>query len=99
MPTPKGAGFRFGRRSTVGMMRSSAAKIAAAGHTRKARVIEVRLSAEMFHQIWQNKRITLETHGEMWADTGVDTSCAGAGFIVLAYTDRYISNHFYENDM
>ena len=78
-PTPKGAGFRFGRRSTVRMMRSSAATIAAAGHTRKARVIEVRLSAEMSHQICQNKRITIETHGEMWVDTGADTTCAGAG--------------------
>ena len=59
MPTPKGAGFCFGRRSTVRMMRSSAAKIAAAGHTRKARVIEVRLSAEMSHRIHQNKRIAI----------------------------------------
>ena len=81
-PTPKGAGFRFGRRSMVRMMRSSVAKIAAAN--RKTRIIKVRLSAEMSHRIWQNKRIAIETHGEMWVDTGADTSCAGAGFTVLA---------------
>ena len=72
-------------------MRSSAAKIAAAGHTHKARVIEVRLSAEMSHCICQNKRIAIETHGEMWVDTGADTTCAGAGFTVLAYSDRYVT--------
>ena len=97
MPTPKGAGFRFGHRSTVWMMRSSAAKIAAAGHNRKARVIEVRLSAEMSHRICQNKRIAIETHGEMWVDTGADTTCAGAGFTVLAYSDQYVTLRGYSD--
>ena len=97
MPTPKGAGFRFGRRSTVRMTRSSAAKIAAAGHTRKARVIKVRLSAEMSHHICQNKRIAIETHGAMWVDTGANTTCAGAGFTVLAYSDRYVTLRGYSD--
>ena len=78
-------------------MCSSAAKIAAAGHNRKARVIEVRLSAEMYHQIRQNKRITIETHGEMWFDTEADTTCASAGFTVLAYTDRYVTLRGYSD--
>ena len=84
-PTPKGAGFRFGRRGTVRMMRSNAAQTAAASRGCKSRVIEVRVSADMSHWIRQNKRIAIETHGEMWVDTGADKTCAGAGFKVLAY--------------
>ena len=72
-------------------MRSSMAGIAAASHGRKTRVIEVRLSAEMSHQIRPNKRITVKTHGEMWVDTDADTTCAGAGCTVSAYTDQYVS--------
>ena len=79
-------------------MRSSAAKITAAGQNRKTRVIEVRLSAEMSHRIRQNKRTAIETHGEMWVeDTGADTTCAGAGFTVLAYTDRYVTLRGYSD--
>ena len=69
------------------MMRSSVAEIGAASHGRRSCMIEVRLSAERCHQVHQNKRITLETHGEMWADTRVDTTCAGVGCTVLAYSD------------
>ena len=60
-------------------------------------MIEVRLSAEMSHRVRQNKRIATETHGEMWVDTGADTTCAGAGFTVLAYTDRYVTLRGYSD--
>ena len=53
--TPKGAGFRFGRKGRVRMMRSSAAQLAAASCGRKSRVIEVRLSAAVSHRVCQNK--------------------------------------------
>ena len=51
----------------------------------------------MPHWVHQNKRITIETHGEMWVDTGADTTCAGAGFTVLAYTDRYVTLRRYSD--
>ena len=51
----------------------------------------------MSDRIRQNKRIAIETHGVMWVDTGADTTCASAGFTVLAYSDRYVTLRGYSD--
>ena len=52
----------------------------------------------MSHRVRQNKRIAIETQGEMWVDTGADTTCSGAGFTVfVVYAHRYVTLRGYSD--